>query len=107
MTTTGASDSHTADPTGAVPSSLRRPSEGVGTEVGFQYSPSFPGLLEDLECSLLVSTYQAGQLVAIGVAEDELTLSFRRFDQAMGVAVAADRVAVAGREQVWLLPRPR
>jgi uncharacterized protein (TIGR03032 family) len=56
-----------------------------------------------LDCSLLVSTYQAGQLVAVGVSGGELSFSFRRFDQAMGVAVASDRVAVAGREQIWFL----
>jgi uncharacterized protein (TIGR03032 family) len=56
-----------------------------------------------LGCSLLVSTYQAGQLVAVGVADGDLTFSFRRFDQAMGVAVRQDQVAVAGREQIWSL----
>jgi uncharacterized protein (TIGR03032 family) len=60
--------------------------------------------LEDLHCSLLLSTYQAGQLVAVGVADGQLAFSFRRFEQAMGIAVASDRVAVAGRDQIWLLP---
>jgi uncharacterized protein (TIGR03032 family) len=60
-------------------------------------------VLEDAGCSLLVSTYQAGQLVAIGVAEGRLVLSFRRFDRAMGVAVAADQVAVGGKSQIWSL----
>jgi uncharacterized protein (TIGR03032 family) len=52
---------------------------------------------------LLVSTYQAGQLVAVGVAEGELSLSFRGFDRAMGVAVGSDQVAVAGNAQIWSL----
>jgi uncharacterized protein (TIGR03032 family) len=80
-----------------------QPDADVGTEVGYRYSPSFPGLLDDLGCSLLLSTYQAGQLVAVGVADGQLSFSFRRFDQAMGVAVGRDRVAVAGREQIWFL----
>jgi uncharacterized protein (TIGR03032 family) len=41
--------------------------------------------------------------VAVGVADGRLTFSFRRFDQAMGIAVAADRVAVAGSAQIWSL----
>jgi uncharacterized protein (TIGR03032 family) len=53
---------------------------------------------------LLISTYQAGQLVAVGVADKQLTFSFRRFDRAMGVAVGADRIAVAGERQIWELP---
>lgn len=74
-----------------------------GTEVRFTYSSQFPEVLEQAGCSLLVSTYQAGQLVAIGTAEDELTFSFRSFDRAMGIAVGVDRIAVAGKGQIWSL----
>ncbi len=74
-----------------------------GTEVRFHYSARFPRLLEEAGCSLLLSTYQAGQLVAVGVADGELTLSFRRFDRAMGIAVGRDRIAVGGNGQIWSL----
>ncbi|MBZ5740206.1 TIGR03032 family protein [Nocardioides mangrovi] len=74
-----------------------------GTEVRYHHSPSFPGVLADAGCALLVSTYQAGQLVAVGVADGRLTFSFRRFDHAMGVAVGPDRVVVGGKDQVWTL----
>jgi uncharacterized protein (TIGR03032 family) len=81
-----------------------RPHRDTSTEVRFHHSPSFPDLLQALGCSLLVSTYQAGQLIAIGEADGQLAFSFRRFDQAMGVAVApGTQIAVAGREQVWSL----
>lgn len=80
------------------------PSGGVPvTEVRFHHSPDLPRILADAGCSLLVSTYQAGQLVAVGVADEELNLAFRGFDRAMGIAVAADAVAVAGRGQIWSL----
>ena len=79
------------------------PDPATATEVRFHHSSSFPGVLEESGCSLLVSTYQAGQLVAVGVADGGLSFSFRRFDRAMGVAVGADRVAVGGRTQVWTL----
>lgn len=75
----------------------------AGTEVRYNHSPSFPTVLAEARCALLVSTYQAGQLVAIGVADGRLSFSFRRFDNAMGVAVGADRVAVGGKNQVWML----
>lgn len=77
--------------------------ERPAAEVGYRYSPSLPDVLEERGCSVLVSTYQAGQLLALGVAEGRPSFSFRRFDRAMGVAVGADRMAVAGREQVWML----
>jgi len=73
------------------------------TEVRYQYSPRFPSVLEEAGCSLLVSTYQAGQLVAVGVADGDLALSFRGFDRVMGVAVGADGIAVAGKGQIWSL----
>ncbi len=77
--------------------------EASSTEVRYHHSTSFPGVLESAGCALLVSTYQAGQLVAVGVADGQLSFSFRRFDHAMGVAVGADRVVVGGKEQVWTL----
>jgi uncharacterized protein (TIGR03032 family) len=73
------------------------------TEVRFQHSDTLPGLLAELGCSLLVSTYQAGQVVAVGTHEDRLAFSFQRFDQAMGVAVRGGRMAVGARGQVWFL----
>lgn len=82
---------------------MTQPAEVPATEVRFQYSPQFPGALTEAGCSLLVSTYQAGQLVGVGVADGQLSFSFRRFDRAMGVAVGADRIAVGGKSQIWSL----
>jgi uncharacterized protein (TIGR03032 family) len=83
---------------GAVP-----PPAGNETEIGFRFSPGLPQLLEETNCSLLISTYQAGQLLAVGVATGELAFSFRRFDRAMGIAIGTDRIAVGGKNQVWTL----
>ena len=73
------------------------------TEVRFQHSARFPRVLEEAGCSLLVSTYQAGQLVAVGVADGALTLSFHGVDRAMGIALGADGIAVGGKGQIWSL----
>jgi uncharacterized protein (TIGR03032 family) len=51
----------------------------------------------------LVSTYQAGKLVVVGVHQGALALSFHNFEQAMGVAVRTDRIAVGARAQIWSL----
>lgn len=82
---------------------MSQPAEVPATEVRFHHSAQFPGVLEQTGCSLLVSTYQAGQLIAIGVADGRPSFSFRRFDRAMGVAVGEDRVAVGGKGQIWSL----
>lgn len=85
-------------------SSTVPPEPARGTEVRFTYSAEFPQVLADAGCSLLVSTYQAGQLVAVGTADGEVVFSFRGFDRAMGIAVGTDRIAVAGKGQIWSLP---
>lgn len=83
---------------------MTSPVEAEGaSEVRFHHSAGFAQVLEDAGCSLLVSTYQAGQLVAVGAAEGRPAFSFRGFDRAMGVAVGADRLAVAGKSQIWWL----
>src|SRR5262245_42254003 len=90
----------------------RPPEEAVATdearapatrEVRHEYTRALPALLDQLGVSLLVSTYQAGKVVAVGVAEGELTLSHHNFERAMGLAVGPDRIAVGARAQVWFL----
>jgi hypothetical protein len=72
-------------------------------EVRHEYTRSLPPLLSQLGVSLLVSTYQAGKVVAVGIAQGELTLSYHNFERAMGLAVKPDGIAVAARAQVWLM----
>ncbi len=73
------------------------------SEIRYHHSESLPSVLEAVGCSLLISTYQAGQLVAVGVADGGLSFSFRRFDKAMGVALGPDGLMVASKGQVWSL----
>jgi uncharacterized protein (TIGR03032 family) len=74
-------------------------------EASYTHSASLPDVLIQAGCSLLVSTYQAGQLASIGVdtGSESVSFGFHRFDQAMGVAVGRDRVAVGAKGQVWFL----
>src|SRR5262245_57463914 len=73
-------------------------------EVRFEYSRELAPLLSGLGVSLLVSTYQAGKLVVVGVdPQGALALSFHNFERAMGVAVRPDRLAVGTLTQVWFL----
>jgi uncharacterized protein (TIGR03032 family) len=83
------------------------PPEEKGTpptrEIRHEYTHSLPPLLGQLGVSLLVSTYQAGKVAAVGVADGELTLSYHNFERAMGLAVGPDGIAVAARAQIWHL----
>jgi hypothetical protein len=73
------------------------PPEWTGTpatrEVRHEYTRTLPALLSQLGVSLLVSTYQAGKVVAVGAHQGELTLSYHNFERAMGLAVKPDAIA--------------
>lgn len=83
--------------------SLETVNTPAAREIRHEYTHSFPTLLNQLGVSLLVSTYQAGKVVAVGVAQGELSLSYHNFERAMGVAVRSECVAVGARAQVWFL----
>jgi uncharacterized protein (TIGR03032 family) len=72
-------------------------------EVRHESTRTLPPLLTQLGVSLVVSTYQAGKVVVVGVAQGELTLSYHNFERAMGLAVKPDCIAVGARAQVWFL----
>jgi uncharacterized protein (TIGR03032 family) len=72
-------------------------------EIGYRHSRNLPALLDELQISLLVSTYQAGKLAVIGAPGGELALSFHNFDRPMGVTIGNGQIAVGSRSQIWLL----
>jgi uncharacterized protein (TIGR03032 family) len=76
---------------------------GADREVRYEHTKSLVGLLAHLGCSLLVSTYQAGKLVAVAADPPRLALSFHNFERAMGLAVGPGTIAVGARQQVWLM----
>lgn len=75
----------------------------------YRHSTSLPHVLAQAGCAVLVSTYQAGQLVAIGQHEGEMVFSFHGIGQAMGIAVdhgqpgRPGRIAVGAQGQIWFL----
>ncbi|MDA0659733.1 MAG: TIGR03032 family protein [Planctomycetota bacterium] len=72
-------------------------------EVRYRHSTSFTDVLRELQSTLLISTYQAGKLVSIGVHDNALQFAFHQFDQAMGMAVGPERMAIGAKGQVWFL----
>src|SRR5437879_3229575 len=84
--------------------SVAAPTPGQA-EIPFRYvhTSGFPALLDGLGASLFVSTYQAGKLVAVRADQGRLSTLLRNFEQAMGLAVDARRLAVGTRSMIWLL----
>lgn len=72
-------------------------------------TPGVPELLSELNISLLLSTYQAGKLIALSPYEGGLIQLPRNFDKPMGLAVTNDgdgiaqKMAVATRHEVVIL----
>jgi uncharacterized protein (TIGR03032 family) len=66
-------------------------------------SEKFVAVLNEIRASLLVSTYQAGRLLSVGVTRQALSVTLHTFERAMGVAVAPDRIAVGAGPQIWFL----
>jgi uncharacterized protein (TIGR03032 family) len=86
--------------TGLREGSASRHRTAGGQPVNYEYTPVLPEILGHLKAALLVSTYQAGKLLVIGVHHGRLCVSYLDFDQPMGVAARPDRVAIGSRSQV-------
>jgi len=68
------------------------------------YSPNVAELLTQLNCSIAITTYQAGKLIFL--SPDGLNAMRqlpRDFDKAMGLALDGDRMAIATRDEVVVL----
>ncbi len=57
------------------------------TPFSCQYTPQVPKLLLELNCSIAISTYQAGKVVFISAKDNESLIQLpRNFEKAMGIA---------------------
>ncbi|MBE9176677.1 DUF4915 domain-containing protein, partial [Synechocystis salina LEGE 06155] len=73
----------------------------------YEHSTSLPELLAQLDLSVLISTYQAGRVVSIGVHQGKLRIGFAHFDRAMGLVRTPKGIAVGGSQAIWSLPASR
>lgn len=95
---------------GTRPAAVASPSGGVAhaadstTPLKSQHTTSFPDLLNQLGASLLITTYQAGQLVVARVDEHgRLNTHFRSYPAPMGLAADRHRLAIGTKQQIWVL----
>jgi uncharacterized protein (TIGR03032 family) len=88
----------------SVPTDQANPSE-LYRKVWYCFPHDFVKLIEQLGASLLISTYQASKLVAVGTSAGELNVSFHYFEQAMGMALHPRRLAVGSRGIIWYLQK--
>ena len=67
------------------------------------HTPEFPELLAELDCTLVLSTYQAGKLIFVSSDGEKLRQLPRTFDTPMGVATRGNQMAVGTKHEVLLL----
>ena len=72
-------------------------------EVNYEYSNNLAKILSHLGISLFFSTYQAGKLGVIRVANQTLDISFHNFERAMGIAISPTQLSVGGKDWVYFL----
>ncbi len=68
------------------------------------FTPNLPELLQKLQCSIAITTYQAGKVLIISAKDSEnLSMLPRTFHKAMGMAIQEDRMAIATKSEVVVL----
>lgn len=70
------------------------------------YSPQLPELLLKLNCSIAISTYQAGKIIFLSPKDENSLIQLpRTFDKPMGIALhpSKDKMAVATKDEVIIL----
>lgn len=68
------------------------------------YSPNVPELLQQLNCTLALSTFQAGKVILLSAVDaDKLVQLPRNFARPMGLATDAYRLAIATEAEVVVL----
>ena len=65
------------------------------------FSPQLPELLTKLNCSIAITTYQAGKVVFISPTdENKFTMLPRTFEKPMGLDIVGDKIVLATKDEV-------
>ena len=65
------------------------------------HSDGFQQLLAQMKCSLIFTTYQAGQLGWIGQTKSQLQFGFSKFNKPMGLTRTASGISLATKNEIW------
>lgn len=80
---------------------MNTPQNKVLPPFSARYSPQLPELLFNLNCTLAITTYQAGKVIFLNATDNNrVQILPRTFEKPMGVAVSGNKMAVACKEEV-------
>jgi hypothetical protein len=78
------------------------PGDAAPSPLGSIHTTNFSAILHQLDCSLLVTTYQAGKLVVVRSDGGVINTHFRAFNKPMGMAVGRGLLAIGTAADVWV-----
>jgi uncharacterized protein (TIGR03032 family) len=90
-----------AEPTAAQDAGTPAADKDAGSDLRSVHTTTLPELLNQLSSSVLVSTYQAGKLIAVRSEGPRANTHFRNFKQPMGLAWDGGRLAIGTLTQVF------
>lgn len=67
------------------------------------HTSNFPGILNQLGISVVISTYQAGKVIILRADNEDLNTHFRLFTKPMGIAANPQQIAIGCSSQIWQL----
>lgn len=73
------------------------------TAVRYEYSPTLVEILQHQRLSILISTYQSGQVLVLGTHANALKVSFLNFERPMGIAASGQKIAIGSGSAVHFL----
>src|SRR5436190_1508183 len=73
------------------------------TDLSSVHTTSLPAILDRIGASVLVTTYQAGKLIAVRSDGGVANTHFRAFHTPMGLALDNGRLALGTKREVWTL----
>jgi uncharacterized protein (TIGR03032 family) len=77
------------------------PAESEETALRSVHTSNLPELFEQLQISLIVSTYQAGKAIIVRNDNGTLNTHFRTFAKPMGIVADQNRLTIGGANTVW------
>ncbi len=86
---------------GSLPPTISKTYADPAVPLRSVHSDNFPGLLNELGISLLVTTYQVGKVVLVRADGNRLNAKFCDHPAPMGAALDNHRLAVAGPYAIW------
>lgn len=78
----------------------RKTMKSEGTNFAYTASKSFSNLLESSNSSVVISTYNSGQVIFVRASNGGLDAEFKGYSAPMGIAVSANKLAVGVKNAV-------